>query len=635
MDSRPTPVWKTAAFLAPALVIYLALAAQLNFVQDDAYISYRYVANFLDGHGLVFNIGERVEGFTNFGWVILLSLFGRLGLDYIVLSQIVGLLCGGGVIVMTYLLGKRVLGEPGELAAIAAAYLVGANLSLAYWSPAGLETAAFALAAIASLYWYLGRSRWLVFGLLMAVWIRPEGGLIALLLLGVEAIEERRLPTFVFYSGLIAFVLSLPFVVFKIMYYGSIFPNPFYAKTGWDLEQMKSGLEYAGRFFMHYGFYGLGLIVPLLFFRKLNNMARSLWLFTVGYIAYIVLVGGDVLKAHRFFLPLFGPAAVLMLLSVQLGVKRLKPKTRTMVVVLVALPLLAVTWFLPNDFVTSYNRREKTFTRKMQLQAQHLLASDTTAFSVALPTIGIFGYELLGHNVIDMLGLTDRTIARESEDPIPGMQTTWKEQSHNSAYLLRRAPDYILFSTGIKPSAPAEMALLLYPAFQQAYRTVGWYFKVSEDEPVGNLHPVYKRVRPVSGELKPTYPVEYAQFYKAGLDRFIHGGWKEAVQQFDKALRVSPKPYYPYLVYNKAFCHLQLGQVEESVRLDNWLLEQDSMIFEVHRDLYLYESIQGDQVKAAVHRRWIKELVPWYWPRIDSLTQGRVAAAREAAGRRR
>jgi hypothetical protein len=38
------------------------------FCVDDAYISFRYAASLLDGQGLVFNAGERVEGYTNFGW---------------------------------------------------------------------------------------------------------------------------------------------------------------------------------------------------------------------------------------------------------------------------------------------------------------------------------------------------------------------------------------------------------------------------------------------------------------------------------------------------------------------------------------------------------------------------------------
>src|SRR5215207_3462307 len=39
---------------------------------DDAYISYRYAFNLIGGHGLVFNPGERVEGYTNLLYVLLM-----------------------------------------------------------------------------------------------------------------------------------------------------------------------------------------------------------------------------------------------------------------------------------------------------------------------------------------------------------------------------------------------------------------------------------------------------------------------------------------------------------------------------------------------------------------------------------
>lgn len=55
--------------------IFVIHCLHLNFTQDDAFISFRYVSNFIQGNGLVFNAGERVEGYTNFLWIIILSIF--------------------------------------------------------------------------------------------------------------------------------------------------------------------------------------------------------------------------------------------------------------------------------------------------------------------------------------------------------------------------------------------------------------------------------------------------------------------------------------------------------------------------------------------------------------------------------
>ena len=40
---------------------------------DDAYISYRYAQNLVDGHGLIFNVGERVEGYSNLLWTLIVA----------------------------------------------------------------------------------------------------------------------------------------------------------------------------------------------------------------------------------------------------------------------------------------------------------------------------------------------------------------------------------------------------------------------------------------------------------------------------------------------------------------------------------------------------------------------------------
>src|SRR5947209_3084080 len=71
------PVSRLATGLA---ALWLALAAWFyrGLFMDDAWIGLRVVANLLAGQGLVFNPGERVEGVTNTGWLLLLAPVARL-----------------------------------------------------------------------------------------------------------------------------------------------------------------------------------------------------------------------------------------------------------------------------------------------------------------------------------------------------------------------------------------------------------------------------------------------------------------------------------------------------------------------------------------------------------------------------
>jgi arabinofuranosyltransferase len=618
--------------ILPAIGIFVYLAVHLNFTQDDAYISYRYVANYLHGHGLVYNVGERVEGFTNFGWVVYLLLWGSWGLNFLLVSKLTGYVLGGALVVISYLIAKEVLGEKGGWYAVLVGYLVGINQSVAYWSPAGLETAAFSVAVGLSMYWWVRRSWLLIAGMVLSVWFRPEGAVVCGVLLIAEGIVEKRIPKFTLYSLMAAFVLSLPMLGFKLGYYGGILPNPFYAKTSFHLDQVVNGWEYTWQFLQHYGFYGLGLIVPLAFYGKLTASQQKVWWLVLGYMAYITLIGGDVLKVHRFYIPVVGASALLAVLSVWVLVEKQKVKTQHMALFLVTLAMIPMTWMLPRETVKTYNVNEKRFVFKMEYTAREMKRTDLTSFSVATPTIGVFGYELLDHPIVDMLGLTDSTIARSSEPPIPGMMTTWKEQKHNSKYLLGRAPDYIVFSTGAKPSAPAERALLLIPAFMNCYRAIGWYFPTPEQPGSGGLiTPAFKRMSPMTGDLTPTYPVKYVQYYKTGLDYYTQGRYAKAVANFDSAAAASPKPVYIYVSYYKAFCLFLMQKHELAEPLLNSIVAVDSTLYEPHKELYLYARLEGDVRKAEIHKRWLLKLVPWFFPKVQALADQQVAEQRRTS----
>ena len=63
-----------------SLAVFIITYRRLwGFLQDDVFISLRYAQHLAQGIGLVYNAGERVEGYTNFLWTVLLAvpfLFG-------------------------------------------------------------------------------------------------------------------------------------------------------------------------------------------------------------------------------------------------------------------------------------------------------------------------------------------------------------------------------------------------------------------------------------------------------------------------------------------------------------------------------------------------------------------------------
>ena len=81
------------ACLALALYFGIDQARTLSWVGDDAYISFRYAENLTRVLGLVFNAGERVEGYSNFLWTLWSALGLRLGFEAESWANAASLLC--------------------------------------------------------------------------------------------------------------------------------------------------------------------------------------------------------------------------------------------------------------------------------------------------------------------------------------------------------------------------------------------------------------------------------------------------------------------------------------------------------------------------------------------------------------
>ena len=88
--------------LVTAALLLLALVHGWHFRQhltDDAFIPFRYLANLFAGHGLVYNPGERVWGYTNFLWIALLAPPIAGGIDPLAAARALGLLSNAVVLV--------------------------------------------------------------------------------------------------------------------------------------------------------------------------------------------------------------------------------------------------------------------------------------------------------------------------------------------------------------------------------------------------------------------------------------------------------------------------------------------------------------------------------------------------------
>lgn len=171
-------------------VIFYFYTQGFKFIQDDSFITYRYVENFTEGNGLVFNIGENVEGYTCFLWVISLSLIKILGFNLISASQTLGIIFSILTLFFTYKISYDILFTNKEenlklIISLAAPALLLSNGAFAYWAVSGMETGLFALLTTIGIYLYLKefriQSKYYYLSsiiLLLASLTRPEGNLV-------------------------------------------------------------------------------------------------------------------------------------------------------------------------------------------------------------------------------------------------------------------------------------------------------------------------------------------------------------------------------------------------------------------------------------------------------------------------
>jgi len=102
---RWAPPW--FAILTGVAVLWgVAAAWRRAWLSDDAYISFRYAENLVNGLGLVFNRGERVEGYSNFLWTIWTAAGMKLGVGPEGWSLIWGLACYAASIVLLALIAR-------------------------------------------------------------------------------------------------------------------------------------------------------------------------------------------------------------------------------------------------------------------------------------------------------------------------------------------------------------------------------------------------------------------------------------------------------------------------------------------------------------------------------------------------
>jgi arabinofuranosyltransferase len=454
-------------------VFLLASALVWDFTPvDDAFITYRYSRHLAAGEGLVFNPGERVEGYSSLSWALVLAAGDAVGLPPPDLSKILGIALGAGTLLL-------VAGRGSRFRLLAAALL-------AVWLPAvyhfqnGLETALAAFLVTVLVVLPPGRAHYLAAALLVLT--RPEGLLAVLLWAFCSWATARGRPRHELAVTTAAGLTFAGQLVFRRLYYGEWIANSARAKLLPLSVALPRGLADLGQFAFEGAAYGLLLILVLagLLVRRPDPDpdSRAALRFEAAFLILFGLAlaasGGDSFPLWRFYIPL----APVLFLAAARGLNRLLGTLlRPTALVIPGLVLLA-TLLAPAPGFVRRIAVEASWRELWTTMGRTLGRTAPPATSIALCPVGALPYAS-GLKVIDMLGLTDPHIARVAPDRsyvYPG------HQRHDGAYVLSRKPDLILLANGPVVAEPGpfpwdrvrpyERDLVADPRFRSGYRLV-------------------------------------------------------------------------------------------------------------------------------------------------------------------
>jgi len=229
-----------AASLAAAVALYLWMSyrkepAYLN-QYDDAYITFRYAANWARGKGLVFNVGERTDAASSFLYTAVLAFAYKIGLtDLERVSFLLGVGSAGGICGVIASFAKT--RTRSWIAPACIGLCAGLHGFIAGWAVSGMETTLYALLAAAVVVRILsGKPGGAVTGALLAAALltRFEAGILIIGWGILAATRFRRADRAerkdLLLVLLLVAVAGVGLLTFRKLYYGTVIPQPFALK---------------------------------------------------------------------------------------------------------------------------------------------------------------------------------------------------------------------------------------------------------------------------------------------------------------------------------------------------------------------------------------------------------------------
>ena len=319
---------------AIAIFISIVYSYKLRWLGDDIFIGLRYVQNFLDGNGLVYNKGEKVEGFTDFLWIMLISFFSWMKCNPLTTVQTLGIVSAVGTLTIFSIIIYKISSRLAIFIIPFVTLALALNYDFNTWSTSGLEASFFSFLLSSSFYIYffsafLEKKKLVLSGLFicLALLTRPDTLLILFVANGLivlyHLINKNSIPKIIsilFLFNLSIIFIYIPYFIWRYNYYGFIFPNTYYDKLG-NESLFSKGFYYIWLYFKpHFISFLILFLPPFIFFPILKNKpllklkeflsdnwnaayATCIAIVYSYLLGFVAKVGGDFMYA-RFIIPI-------------------------------------------------------------------------------------------------------------------------------------------------------------------------------------------------------------------------------------------------------------------------------------------------------------------------------------------
>jgi hypothetical protein len=426
---------------------------------DDAYISYRYAENLVRGEGLVFNRGERVEGYSNFLYVLAVApafwVTDRDGVYFF--SVVLNLICALGAL---WLFSDHLRRSIGARAAPAGSLLFALCLPLWAAVASGLETCLVLLISVA--IWVCvervaanpTRRDTLMLAVLavLSLLARVDGFLVPGIAVLYLLLKRRIRPAMV--CALVLFAAQGLYELWRLAYYGALLPTSYYVKVAGPILARLSfaGVELS-KIALLEGLLPYVLILLLLVVESIYRLCkrrpesscpfRFEILLSPLWIAYWFYIGGD----HFWdrFLVILYPLGIFALLSSWEKISN--PRMAVYGFALLAALQVGTPCLTDPRFDFSFN------TFDAPIAAGKFLGEKYPGKTLAVGAIGKMPF-FSGLYTHDMMGLADPVIAHL---PVPSGFFWPGHAKFDPDYTLSRRPD--LIALHIFPNRDMEWGL--------------------------------------------------------------------------------------------------------------------------------------------------------------------------------